>query len=599
MYEGQYLPNETYNDVFAKMKSTVMSQSPAPALKDSIAVPSKGYAIIKFKADNPGYWFFHCHFMYHLATGMAVIFKALFKLGYITESFNENSYLQPNRVTLAQFNSANRNSNLCARNCVANESPKTCYYRLVAEDYVTMGPACGNCPTNTADCTASQCVVADGIEKSIKTFNRMLPGPSIEVCLGDRIVVDVTNNVAGEELTVHWHGIWQRGTQYMDGVPMVTQCPIHEGQTFRYDFIANNPGTHYYHTHTGLSKLDGLEGTLIVRNPKDSNRNTYTIDDPEHVINIMDWMNTTAGSRFPGLYNGQAGQLPSTFLPQGQGRPKPGTTRAAPPPYKEFWVKRGERYRFRLIGGMCTVCGVEVRVEGHTMLLIATDGADINPVTVSSVMLFSGERYDVVINANQTGGGTYWMHFRGLAECSTPETEIYQLAVLRYEGTNQARPTAPGYRANFSPQGTIANPQNASCGTNQGGVCVSQLQGSVPDTENVLRRNATFNLNFQFGFHIFEANRRQDLYNNGQYKRYFVAPDQTTLTSWMNNISFVTTPAPILSQGQEVASSIYCPSNTRTGLPTCPANTGEDYCECAYVIKIPCGEIVQIFLTDA
>ena len=41
--------------------------------------------------------------------------------------------------------------------------------------------ACGNCPTNTTDCNSPQCVIADGIEKSIKTFNRMVPGPSIEV----------------------------------------------------------------------------------------------------------------------------------------------------------------------------------------------------------------------------------------------------------------------------------------------------------------------------------------------------------------------------------------------------------------------------------
>jgi FtsP/CotA-like multicopper oxidase with cupredoxin domain len=37
----------------------------------------------------------------------------------------------------------------------------------------------------------------------------------------------------------------------MDGVPMVTQCSIHEGDTFRYDFIANNEGTHFWHSHDG------------------------------------------------------------------------------------------------------------------------------------------------------------------------------------------------------------------------------------------------------------------------------------------------------------------------------------------------------------
>lgn len=35
------------------------------------------------------------------------------------------------------------------------------------------------------------------------------------------------------EVTIHWHGILQRGTQYYDGVPFVTQCPIQQGNTFR------------------------------------------------------------------------------------------------------------------------------------------------------------------------------------------------------------------------------------------------------------------------------------------------------------------------------------------------------------------------------
>lgn len=54
----------------------------------------------------------------------------------------------------------------------------------------------------------------------------------------------------GLEVTIHWHGITQRGTQYSDGVPMVTQCPILQGNTFRYQWYAN-AGTHFWHAHTG------------------------------------------------------------------------------------------------------------------------------------------------------------------------------------------------------------------------------------------------------------------------------------------------------------------------------------------------------------
>jgi FtsP/CotA-like multicopper oxidase with cupredoxin domain len=31
-------------------------------IKDTLPVPSNGYVIFRFKADNPGWWLLHCHF---------------------------------------------------------------------------------------------------------------------------------------------------------------------------------------------------------------------------------------------------------------------------------------------------------------------------------------------------------------------------------------------------------------------------------------------------------------------------------------------------------------------------------------------------------
>lgn len=95
--------------------------------------------------------------------------------------------------------------------------------------------ACQVCTPNATNTVWShcQCVLADGVERGILTANRMIPGPSIQVCENDRVIVDVENHMEGMENTIHWHGIWQRGTQYYDGVPFVTQCPIQQGNTFR------------------------------------------------------------------------------------------------------------------------------------------------------------------------------------------------------------------------------------------------------------------------------------------------------------------------------------------------------------------------------
>jgi iron transport multicopper oxidase len=42
-----------------------------PLKRDGFVVPAFGYAVIRFKADNPGVWFFHCHIDFHLVGGMA------------------------------------------------------------------------------------------------------------------------------------------------------------------------------------------------------------------------------------------------------------------------------------------------------------------------------------------------------------------------------------------------------------------------------------------------------------------------------------------------------------------------------------------------
>jgi FtsP/CotA-like multicopper oxidase with cupredoxin domain len=40
-----------------------------------VLVPPRVTVTIAFDADNPGWWFFHCHNLYHLAAGMATSVK--------------------------------------------------------------------------------------------------------------------------------------------------------------------------------------------------------------------------------------------------------------------------------------------------------------------------------------------------------------------------------------------------------------------------------------------------------------------------------------------------------------------------------------------
>ncbi|KAJ9175944.1 hypothetical protein P3X46_014443 [Hevea brasiliensis] len=45
-----------------------------PPLRNTVAVPANGWAVIRFVADNPGVWLMHCHLDVHITWGLATAF---------------------------------------------------------------------------------------------------------------------------------------------------------------------------------------------------------------------------------------------------------------------------------------------------------------------------------------------------------------------------------------------------------------------------------------------------------------------------------------------------------------------------------------------
>ena len=41
--------------------------------KDTLVVPTGGYTVIRFRSDNPGKWFLHCHIEMHSLQGMSLV----------------------------------------------------------------------------------------------------------------------------------------------------------------------------------------------------------------------------------------------------------------------------------------------------------------------------------------------------------------------------------------------------------------------------------------------------------------------------------------------------------------------------------------------
>lgn len=64
--------------------------------------------------------------------------------------------------------------------------------------------------------------------------NGAWPLPLIEATVGDELVLHVFNELGNASTSIHFHGFFQNGTNYMDGAVGVTQCGIPPGESFTY-----------------------------------------------------------------------------------------------------------------------------------------------------------------------------------------------------------------------------------------------------------------------------------------------------------------------------------------------------------------------------
>lgn len=96
-------------------------------------------------------------------------------------------------------------------------------------------------------------------------------------------------------------------------------------------------------------------------------------------------------------------------------------------------------YRFRLVGAQ-GLYAYRFSVDAHKLTVIAVDGYLIEPEDVDYIVIHTGERYDFVLNANQTMQSNYWMQAKTLEINKTTNPPYAFLdhsatAILHYSGT--------------------------------------------------------------------------------------------------------------------------------------------------------------------
>ena len=114
-------------------------------------------------------------------------------------------------------------------------------------------------------------------------YNGTTPGPTLEAVEGDRVRIYVTNRLR-EETSIHWHGLYLPSG--MAGVTGLSQPPIAPGETFAYEFVLQQHGSHMYHPHADelVQLATGMMGMFIIH-PRDGSHHV----DRDYTIMLHNW----------------------------------------------------------------------------------------------------------------------------------------------------------------------------------------------------------------------------------------------------------------------------------------------------------------------
>ena len=265
-----------------------------------------------------------------------------------------------------------------------------------------------------------------GEDQTALTINGKVPGPVLRFKEGENLTINVTNKL-DEDTSIHWHGLILPYQQ--DGVPGISFPGIKPGTTFTYTFPAQQSGTYWYHSHSGLQEQAGIYGSIII----DAKKREPFRYHKEYVVVLSDWHPTdspqdilsnlkkssdyynyqqrTAGTFFDDVKKMGFGAAVSDRMDWGDMRMLPSDI-ADVGGYvflmngknpKQNWTelfKPGERIRLRFVNASAMTY-FDVRIPGLRMTVVQADGNNVRPVPVDEFRIAVAETYDVIVRPTE------------------------------------------------------------------------------------------------------------------------------------------------------------------------------------------------------
>ncbi|KAI8161166.1 Dihydrogeodin oxidase [Colletotrichum sp. SAR 10_71] len=206
--------------------------------------------------------------------------------------------------------------------------------------------------------------------------------------------ITVYNNLTNYNGTsIHWHGIRQLNTNWMDGVSGVTECPIPKPkENITYEWKAQQYGVSWYHS----------------RPPS-----------PDSM-----------------LMNGKGKYHCCSKCPRADKNCVGGSER------ESFNFKKGKTYKMSLVN-TATSTHTTFWIDKHNFTVVAADFVPIKPYVASIINVAIGQRYDIIIEANATDTDTtetdFWIHARDCSIGGAPSN----LGIIRYDPESTYIPHTP------------------------------------------------------------------------------------------------------------------------------------------------------------
>ncbi|KAK3624798.1 hypothetical protein LTR22_023837, partial [Elasticomyces elasticus] len=281
----------------------------------------------------------------------------------------------------------------------------------------------------------------DGVNLTCLAANEQVPGPLITANWGDWIEVKVCNNIEDEGTAIHWHGLLQKATPYMDGVPGTTQCPIAPGSCFTYCFQADLYGTSWWHSHWSSQYSSGLAGPMVIYGP-----NNTAFDEDLGPIMVSDWYHEYYDTVVEALLE----PLPAVNIPMSDNNLINGKNNfnGNNAPLASFNFTSGKTFKLRLINPSAAAVQ-KISIDGHTMTVIANDFVEVVPYETDHVTLAVGQRTDVLVKATGNPTDAVWLRGYKPPPCWPTHGGDEAKAAIFYEDADrtQAPTSAPGPNA--------------------------------------------------------------------------------------------------------------------------------------------------------